>query len=100
MFLQVAPCLGCVHELESDSVELRELAQLAAQLLEEELNMTQVTEVTQVYRAAYQVGLGRQAAARRLGTRRWRDGIGFRFPHYVSATWKASKYVYREQSER
>ncbi|KAF0291391.1 Kininogen-2 [Amphibalanus amphitrite] len=55
---EVAPCLGCLVELTADSAELREMAQLAAELLEEELNMTRVTEVTQVYRAAYQVQRG------------------------------------------
>ena len=55
---QVAPCLGCVEEVSAVGDEYRRVAQLASELLEEELNMTQVTEVTQVYSAARQVRWG------------------------------------------
>ena len=52
---QVSPCLGCVEEVSVVGDEYRRIVQLASELLEEELNMTQVIEITQVYSAARQV---------------------------------------------
>ena len=52
---QTAACLGCVTPILQDGADLRRVANMAAKLLEDELDSKYTFRVTEVYRASKQV---------------------------------------------